>query len=52
MRAVKPKVDKLGRAITFGIRAWFIGCSIVPTKSSSFLKGVDCHVSLQRMRDW
>jgi len=39
-------------SVIFGIRARLIGCAMVPTGSSSSLRGVDCNIPHQRVRTW
>jgi hypothetical protein len=43
---------KLGRVVTFGIRAKPYCCLVVPTGASSSLSGLDFHIPHQRVRDW
>jgi len=54
VRAEGPKwtIYRLGRAVTFGIRADLIGCPMVSTRSSDSLRGVDCKIPHWRVRSW
>jgi hypothetical protein len=51
VRMVRPKTtifDRLGRAVTFSIKVSLTGCPVVPTRSSGFLKGVDCNIYIDK----
>jgi hypothetical protein len=55
VRMVRPRTtifDRLGRTVTFSIRASLTGCPVVPTGSSGSLKRVDCNILHRQVRIW